>query len=121
MKLNRGGRCDNTIDHKQQMIRSPGFPSIYGYNLDCKWLLKAPQGRKIILHFDEFKTEDCHDGMSIYDGDTITWWEPQELRQEICGNSIPTDVESTGDTLLIAWSSDESVTAKGFKLRYDVI
>ena len=118
MKQNLGERCSNTIDHKQRMIRSPGFPNDYGHNLRCKWLLKAPQGKKIVLKFLEFKTEVCHDGMSIYDGDTVKWWEPEELQQELCGSSIPNDVESIGDTLLITWSSDESISFKGFKLRY---
>ena len=120
LEHNLGGRCNDTIDRKQGMIRSPGFPNVYGHNLDCKWLLKAPQGKKIVLHFDEFKTEDCHDGMSIYDGETVKWWEKQELRQEMCGSSIPQDVESTWNTLLITWSSDESISLKGFKLRYDI-
>ena len=103
------------------MIRSPGFPNVYGNNLQCKWLLKAPQGKKMVLKFLEFETEDCHDGISIYDGDTIKWWEPEEIRQELCGTTIPSNVESTGDTVLIAWSSDESISFKGFKLQYDII
>ena len=115
-----GTGWSSTMDHERQMIRSPGFPKIYGHSLDCKWLLKAPQGKKIILHFDEFKSEECHDGMSIYDGETVKWWEPEELRQELCGSSIPGDVESTGDTLLITWSSDESISDKGFVLRYAI-
>ena len=117
---NLGFRCDNTIDRKQQMIRSPGFPNVYGNNLHCKWLLKAPQGKKIVLKFLEFETEDCHDGISIYNGDTIKWWEPEEIRQELCGSTIPSNVETTGDTVLIAWSSDESISFKGFKLQYDL-
>ena len=120
MKQNLGERCNNTIDHKQLMIRSPGFPNVYGHNLDCKWLLEAPQGKKIVLKFFEFKTEDCHDGMSIYDGDTVKWWEPEELRQEMCGSAIPSNVESTSNTLLITWSSDESISLKGFHLQYKI-
>ena len=57
-------------------------------------------------------------GLSIYDDDTVKWWEPEELRQEMCGSTIPSDIESTSDTLLITWSSDESRSFKGFKLQY---
>lgn len=34
-------------------IVSPGFPSNYSNNLTCHWLLEAPRGRKLHLHFEK--------------------------------------------------------------------
>ena len=87
-------------------------------NLDCQWLLKGPVGKTFIFHFADFKTEDCHDGISIYDGDTVQWWKEEELRSNLCGDSVPGDVATTKNIALIRFSSDESITNRGFKLTY---
>ena len=116
-----GIRCHECIDKRKQVIRSPGYPQNYDNYLDCQWVLKAPAGKKFKIHFDTFETENCHDGMSIYDGDTIKWWSPQELRANLCGSSIPGDVQSTGNTILIRFSSDETVSDRGFKLTYSLV
>ena len=97
------------------------YPHNYTDNLDCQWVLKAPFGKKFNLHFDVFKTEDCHDGISIYDGDKVQWWSPQELRANLCGSGIPGDVMSTNNTILIRFSSDETISDLGFKLTYSLI
>ena len=115
-----GDRCNGTIDKRQQRIVSPWYPRSYGPNLDCQWLLKAPLGKKLSLRFESFKTEHCHDGLSIYDGDTVQWWKPQELRANLCGNSLPGDVVSTENVVLVRFSSDESVSARGFQLAYSL-
>ena len=93
----------------------------YQNNLDCRWVIKAPLGKRVTLHFDAFKTEDCHDGMSIYDGQQVLWWKPEELRAEMCGDIVPSDVVSNNNTVMIRFRSDETVTDIGFKLRYSII
>ena len=118
---NGGGKCYHCIDKRKQIIRSPNYPQNYGNNLDCQWVLKAPVGKKFKLHFDTFKTERCHDGISIYDGDTVQWWSSHELRANLCGSSVPQDVTSTGNTILIRFSSDETVSDNGFKITYSVV
>lgn len=34
-------------------IVSPGFPSNYSNNLTCHWLLEAPRGQKLHVHFEK--------------------------------------------------------------------
>lgn len=34
-------------------IVSPGFPSNYSNNLTCHWLLEAPEGQRIHVHFEK--------------------------------------------------------------------
>ena len=119
VSLKSGGeRCNATVDRRQKIIISPNYPKEYGLNLDCQWLLKGPVGKTFIFHFEDFKTEDCHDGISIYDGDTVQWWKEEELRSNLCGDSIPGDVATTKNIALIRFSSDESITNRGFKLTY---
>ena len=92
----------------------------YENNVECRWIVKAPLGKRITLHFNAFKTEHCHDGLSIYDGETVRWWKPEELQQELCGDIVPADVESNNNTILIRWTSDETVSDMGFELKYSI-
>ena len=34
-------------------IVSPGFPSNYSNNLTCHWLLEAPEGQWLHIHFEK--------------------------------------------------------------------
>lgn len=34
-------------------IMSPGFPSNYSNNLTCHWLLEAPEGQRLHIHFEK--------------------------------------------------------------------
>lgn len=34
-------------------IVSPGFPTNYSNNLTCHWLLEAPEGQKLHIHFEK--------------------------------------------------------------------
>lgn len=34
-------------------IVSPGFPSNYSNNLTCHWLLEAPEGQRLHIHFEK--------------------------------------------------------------------
>ncbi len=34
-------------------IISPGFPSNYSSNLTCHWLLEAPEGQRLHIHFEK--------------------------------------------------------------------
>lgn len=34
-------------------IVSPGFPSNYSNNLTCHWVLEAPEGQRLHVHFEK--------------------------------------------------------------------
>ena len=116
--------CADTVDKRSKTIISPNFPNDYRNNSKCEWTINAPPGRRIKLHFEHFKTEDCHDGISIYEGNSYSssyWWTPKEIRKEMCGDTVPPDVESNNNTIFIHWSADERVSNMGFRLKYSII
>ncbi|XP_078603367.1 CUB domain-containing protein 2-like [Branchiostoma floridae x Branchiostoma japonicum] len=49
-------------------VTSPNYPSDYGDNELCEWLITVPAGSTIRLTFDSFDTEDGNDVLLIYDG-----------------------------------------------------
>lgn len=42
-------------------IISPGFPGNYSNNLTCHWLLEAPQGQRLHLHFEKVSLAEDDD------------------------------------------------------------
>ena len=42
-------------------IISPGFPGNYSINLTCHWLLEAPEGQRLHLHFEKVSLAEDDD------------------------------------------------------------
>lgn len=42
-------------------IVSPGFPGNYSINLTCHWLLEAPEGQRLHLHFEKVSLAEDDD------------------------------------------------------------
>lgn len=42
-------------------IVSPGFPGNYSNNLTCHWLLEAPTGHRLHLHFEKVSLAEDDD------------------------------------------------------------
>ena len=40
---------------------SPGFPGNYSNNLTCHWLLEAPEGQRLHLHFEKVSLAEDDD------------------------------------------------------------
>ncbi|XP_063052449.1 ovochymase-2 [Engraulis encrasicolus] len=94
-------------------VRSPRHPEAYGGGADCRWVIHAPQGHIIKLEFHDFDlehSERCQfDSLKIF-GDI-------DERQDIvvlCGSHLPPPVLSYDSVMVIRFSSDNSVTARGF-------
>ena len=69
--------CGGTIlvSHEQQgTLRSPGFPSNYPSNINCKWTLVAESANDSVhLNFEYIKLEKDYDKLSVgVENDTLT-------------------------------------------------
>ena len=54
---------------------------------------------------------DCsYDSVKVYNGET--------LLNTFCGNDVPGDLTSSGNTLLVTFRSDISKNGPGFKVEY---
>jgi len=92
----------------------------YQDNSNCTWLLD-PQTTEdsvsnIILEFFKFDTE-ANDMVAIYDGETTQ----DNLLAEYSGNELPETITSTGNKMLIVFSSDNTGTAGGWYAEFNAI
>ncbi|XP_003786834.1 cubilin [Otolemur garnettii] len=96
---------------------SPGWPDRYGNNVECTWLIQAPDStvELDILSLDIEADSACnYDKLVIRDGDNNMAPELAIL----CGREIPRPIWSTGEHMFIRFTSDMSVTGKGFNASF---
>lgn len=93
---------------------------IWEYEVDanCSWIISAPDNDSVInykLSFDAFNTESGKDIVTIYDGETIS----APVLGTFSGGSVPYGTfTSTGNKVLVTFTSDGSNTADGWQLKY---
>ena len=114
-------RCDfhiNVTDSGE--ILSPQYGSKYPSDVICTWRLKAPDGKVIRLHFNQFALElsrRCfRDNVRIFDGVTSS----ADVIGQFCGRDIPDDVISTKPEILVFFFSDSSAEDLGFNISLTV-
>ncbi|KAI8478628.1 CUB and sushi domain-containing protein 3 [Branchiostoma belcheri] len=96
-----------------QQLTSPGYPNNYGNNLNCRWTIQSASGTIIHLHFIAFSLEDGYDNLNIFDGSAGS-----TPAQSLTGNNVPSDFDSSGNTVVVQFTSDQSVVQSGFLLEY---
>ena len=87
--------------------------SNYSINSDCRWLIQPSGATSINLVFTAFNL-DVSDHVYVYDGASIA----SPLLLTATGNTLPTNVISTGGSLLLRFVSDANTTASGWTANY---
>ena len=89
----------------------------YADNSDCFWLIQPPGAATISLRFTTVDLElyQCSDKVRIYDGvDTLA-----NQIAVVCGNTLPSTINSTGGALLVRFTSDISYNFSGWDANYN--
>uniref|UniRef100_A0A673K0X9 Seizure related 6 homolog a n=1 Tax=Sinocyclocheilus rhinocerous TaxID=307959 RepID=A0A673K0X9_9TELE len=106
-----GGMMRNAT---QGRIVSLGFPGNYSNNLTCHWVLEAPEGHRLHVHFEKValaEDDDRHDGSNI---DSLPLYDSYAVEY------LPTEgVTSTDRHLFVEFTSDETGTCTGAAIRYE--
>ncbi|KAH9413647.1 Bone morphogenetic protein 1 [Dermatophagoides pteronyssinus] len=94
----------------------------YDKKEDCDWhLVTSGNDKKIYLKFVTFELEhenNCsYDFVEIFDGADDT----SSSLGRFCGNQMPDDMISSGNSLLIRFRTDDSIHNKGFTLTYSSV
>lgn len=87
--------------------------SNYGNNSDCSWLIQPIGATNVTLNFTAFDTEAGFDSVYVYNGATTA----SPLLGGFTGTTLPPQLIS-GNTMLVRFVSDGSVTAQGFSANY---
>ncbi|XP_078371390.1 tolloid-like protein 2 [Oculina patagonica] len=125
MRVIAGGSACNgqtqTIDlsfSRNDLIYSPGYPYNYSSRENCKWLIKAPYGDRVLLYFTTFDVEyhaQCsYDSVRIFDGINKSAFQLSKR----CGRNLPPPVYSSGRYIYMQFTSDGYFSGKGFVAHY---
>ncbi|XP_040002652.1 ovochymase-2 [Xiphias gladius] len=98
-------------------LMTPGFPEQnYPNGALYQWRITVPEGERVRLTFTSFDLfpEVCGDYVQVYDGHKAG----SSLMGKFCGRTMPKPMESSSNTMVVLFKSDNMVTSKGFKATY---
>ncbi|KZS21868.1 Tolloid 2-like protein, partial [Daphnia magna] len=119
--------CNTELRGLSGVIESPNFPNNYPHNRNCTWTIAAPLGNRINLTFSHFDVEDhgSHESTELVPVncmyDFVEIRQPNGTLGRFCGSSLPPELGSTQDKVMIQFMSDLSVAHNGFRLEWRVI
>uniref|UniRef100_A0A3Q1IAC8 Seizure related 6 homolog a n=1 Tax=Anabas testudineus TaxID=64144 RepID=A0A3Q1IAC8_ANATE len=98
-------------------IVSPGFPGNYSNNLTCHWVLEAPEGHRLHIHFEKVALAEDDDRLLIKNGNNI---DSPPVYDSYEVEYLPNEgVLSTGRYLFIEFTTDGTITSTGAAVRYE--
>lgn len=119
--------CTYDLEGNEGSISSPNYPKEYYNNLNCHWRITVDEGGVVQLRFVDFVLEAgfTTDFVKVYDGNKHDANGAVELiglyyghKQDI--HSPPTVIESSGNSIIVEFYTDNSVTTKGFNASYQL-
>ncbi|KAL9987886.1 hypothetical protein ACROYT_G002264 [Oculina patagonica] len=110
--------CTYYLNQRYGNFTSPNYPSHYPDNQYCTWLIEAPTGQKIYLHFESFALEyhrNCqYDVVEVFNGNSGA----SPMIKRACGRQPPCGMYSSGRFLFVKFTTDFSGTDRGFSASY---
>ncbi|KAI3373523.1 hypothetical protein L3Q82_022122, partial [Scortum barcoo] len=98
-------------------IVSPGFPGNYSNNLTCHWVLEAPEGHRLHIHFEKVALAEDDDRLLIKNGNNI---DSPPVYDSYEVEYLPNEgVLSTGRYLFVEFTTDGTMTSTGAAVRYE--
>ncbi|XP_078404095.1 seizure protein 6 homolog isoform X2 [Cetorhinus maximus] len=98
-------------------ITSPNFPGNYSNNLTCYWLIEAPDGQKLHLHFEKVALAEDDDRLIIRNGNSI---DAPPVYDSYEVEYLPIEgIVSESQHFFIELTTDSSGTSTGLALRYE--
>uniref|UniRef100_A0A8B9TKW5 Cubilin n=1 Tax=Anas platyrhynchos TaxID=8839 RepID=A0A8B9TKW5_ANAPL len=109
--------CGGELSGTSGSFHSPGYPNTYPSNRECIWYIHTTPGSSIQLTIQEFDIEyhpNCnYDVLEVYGGPDFL---SPRLAQLCISRSAqnPLRVSSTGNSAVVRFKTDASVTGRGF-------
>uniref|UniRef100_A0A3B5LXI6 Uncharacterized protein n=1 Tax=Xiphophorus couchianus TaxID=32473 RepID=A0A3B5LXI6_9TELE len=105
--------CGGNVSGPSGVILSPNYPQPYPPGKECDWRIRVNPDFVIALIFKSFNMEPSYDFLHIYEGEDSNG----PLLASLQGNQAPERIESSGNSLFLAFRSDASLGMSGFKPR----
>ncbi|XP_067840108.1 CUB and sushi domain-containing protein 1-like [Heptranchias perlo] len=106
--------CGGNLTGPAGVILSPNYPQPYPHGKECDWRIKVNPDYVIALIFKSFSMEPSYDFLHIYEGEDSN----SPLIGSFQGSQSPERIESSGNSLYLAFRSDASVSMAGFAIDY---
>ncbi|KAJ8267678.1 hypothetical protein COCON_G00128500 [Conger conger] len=106
--------CGGNLTGTSGFILSPNYPHPYPHSKDCDWLIAVNSDYVLSLAFISFSIEPNYDFLYIYDGPDSN----SNLIGSFQDSKLPERIESSSNTMHLAFRSDGSVSYAGFHLEY---
>ncbi|XP_072107222.1 CUB and sushi domain-containing protein 1a [Mobula birostris] len=106
--------CGGNMTGPMGVILSPNYPQPYPHGKECDWTIKVSPDYVIALIFKSFHMEPSYDFLHIYEGEDSN----SPLIGSFQGSQSPERIESSGNSLFLAFRSDASVSMTGFAIEY---
>ncbi|UMM39016.1 hypothetical protein L5515_016239 [Caenorhabditis briggsae] len=112
------GSCFFEVNAPSGEINSPNYPNDYPKGQNCSWHFVTTPGHRLMLTFSIFQVEEhaqCkYDAVSVFDGGD----DSAQLAGVFCGLTPPPLLLSSSNELYLTFSSDASVSRRGFQAQY---
>ncbi|RXM33320.1 CUB and sushi domain-containing protein 2, partial [Acipenser ruthenus] len=106
--------CGGNVTGPVGVILSPNYPQPYPPGKECDWRIKVNPDFVIALIFKSFNMEPSYDFLHIYEGEDSN----SPLIGSVQGSQAPDRIESSGNSLFLAFRSDASLGMSGFAIEY---
>ncbi|XP_034622788.1 CUB and sushi domain-containing protein 1-like [Trachemys scripta elegans] len=106
--------CGGNLTGPAGVILSPNYPQPYPPGKECDWRIKVNPDFVIALIFKSFNMEPSYDFLHIYEGEDSN----SPLIGSFQGSQAPERIESSANSLFLAFRSDASVGMSGFAIEY---
>ncbi|XP_063951987.1 uncharacterized protein LOC129255053 isoform X2 [Lytechinus pictus] len=93
-------------------VVSPNFPDNYTNGAQMQWLVSGPEGSRIVAIIHSFELEHRHDYLLI--GSGLDPSDRTSLLVKLSGSSFPEEVVSSNNEMWLNFTSDSTITRKGF-------
>ncbi|XP_047481962.1 tolloid-like protein 2 [Penaeus chinensis] len=116
-----GGGLKATSTVKHMYSHAKYGDQNYDNKEDCDWIIQAAQGESVHLTFLTFELEDEHDCGYDYVEVFSGYSDSGPSYGKFCGNTIPQEIVSINDALLVRFRTDDTINTKGFSAAYVAI
>ena len=115
------GSCNDSYDEFNKLVEYPYPSPNSSVDAECSWTITVPVDRFVTLAFIDFEIEasvDCErSSLQIFDGENVN---SPRMGGKLCGSSLPEDIESSGRSLFLAFSSSNVTNRTDeFRIGYD--
>ncbi|UTW61932.1 S8 family serine peptidase [bacterium SCSIO 12741] len=112
--------CDGVVylNKPSGTITDGSGPDSYANGCDCKWIIRAPEGKRIRFRFEEMDTEGNQDFVWIFEGEKTL---EEMLMAKFSGTNRPPELTSVTSTVMLWFLTDNQHTQGGWKMHWEVL